>query len=51
MLINSESQVVLRAELTPSNEGNTVEVDLWYSSSLDLGLETSEMLAALSYSF
>ena len=28
-----------------------VDVDLWYSSTLDLGLKLSDELAALSYSF
>lgn len=32
-------------------EDNTVEVDLWYSSSLDLGLKLANEFAALSYSF
>lgn len=35
-----------------SNEkSQSVEVDLWYSSSLDLGLKLSDELAALSKSF
>ena len=41
----------MKALLTPANEANTVEVDLWYSSSLDLGLKLADELAALSYSF
>jgi hypothetical protein len=34
-----------------SSDDNTVEVDLWYSSSLDLGLKLANEFAALSYSF
>jgi hypothetical protein len=30
---------------------DNVEVDLWYSSALDLGLKLADELAALSYSF
>lgn len=29
----------------------SIDVDLWYSSTLDLGLKLSDELAALSYSF
>ncbi len=46
-----KQQVVLKADLTLSNPTNQVEVDLWYTSSLDLGLKLSDELAALSYSF
>lgn len=41
----------IRAHLAPGNEDNSVEVDLWYSSSLDLGIKMADELAALSYSF
>merc|ERR1719188_13804 len=34
-----------------SNSDNTVEVDLWYSTSLDLGMNLSTELAAMSLSF
>ena len=43
--------LVFKADLTVSNPDNSVEVDLWYTSSLDLGLKMSDELAALSYSF
>lgn len=46
-----DQAVYMRAKLTPGNEHNSVEVDLWYSSSLDLGLKMADELAALSYSF
>lgn len=29
----------------------SIDVDLWYSSTLDLGLKLSDELSALSYSF
>jgi hypothetical protein len=34
-----------------TNDENTVEVDLWYSSSLDLGLNLDTELAAMATSF
>jgi len=34
-----------------NNEDDNIEVDLWYSSSLDLGLNLAQELSALSYSF
>ena len=34
-----------------TSKTNKVEVDLWYSTSLDLGLRLSDELAALSFSF
>ena len=51
MKFDDKERLVLKADLTISNPLNTVEVDLWYSSSLDLGLKLSDRLAALSYSF
>ena len=44
-------QIFLNANLKTSTRDNTVEVDLWYSSSLDLGLKLANEFAALSYSF
>lgn len=43
--------VFLQISTSLSTENNVVEVDLWYSSSLDLGLKLSDELAALSFSF
>jgi hypothetical protein len=43
--------VYLNANTKTGTEDNTVEVDLWYSSSLDLGLKLANEFAALSYSF
>lgn len=34
-----------------SNVLNKVEVDFWYASSLDLGINLSQELSALAYSF
>ena len=34
-----------------TNQENTVEVDLWYATSLDLGINLSSELAAMSLSF
>ena len=34
-----------------TNAENTVEVDLWYSTSLDLGLNLASELAAMSLSY
>lgn len=41
----------LKANMDVTNKGNTVEVDLWYSTSLDLGMNLSTELAAMSSSF
>ena len=43
--------VVLRAVVDNTNEWNSVEVDLWYSSSLDLGERISDELSAISLSY
>ena len=43
--------VYMKASFDVTNEANTVEVDLWYASSLDLGLNLSTELAAMSHSF
>ena len=48
---DSEEPVYMKVTTTHVNIENNVEVDLWYSSSLDLGLKLSDELAALSYSF
>lgn len=50
-ILNTKEAVYIKVLLTYSNPSNTVEVDLWYSSSLDLGLKLADELAALSYSF
>jgi len=44
-------KVQLRATMEVSNAKNSVEVDFWYASSLDLGLKLSQELSALAYSF
>ncbi len=41
----------LKVTTSIGNSENTVDVDLWYSSSLDLGLKLNDELAALSLSF
>ena len=46
-----ETVVYLKANMDVSNAENTVEVDLWYSTSLDLGMNLSTELAAMSLSF
>ena len=43
--------VYLKGTFDVTNSDNTVEVDLWYSTSLDLGLSLSTELAAMSLSF
>ena len=43
--------IYIRARLSPENDKNEVDVDLWYSSSLDLGLKMADELSALSYSY
>ena len=48
---NSGEPVFMKVTTSQSSLQNNVEVDLWYSSSLDLGLKLSDELAALSYSF
>jgi len=48
---NSDEPVFMKVTTSQSTLQNNVEVDLWYSSSLDLGLKLSDELAALSYSF
>ena len=46
-----EEIVYIKATMDVSNSDNTVEVDLWYSTSLDLGMNLSTELAAMSLSF
>ena len=46
-----EQVVYLKANFDVTNEENLVEVDLWYSTSLDLGMNLSTELAAMSLSF
>lgn len=41
----------LQATLDISNDENSVEIDLWYGTSLDLGLHLSDELSALSFTF
>lgn len=50
-MINKEMPVYLKATMDISNEVNQVEVDLWYTTSLDLGLKLSDELSALSKTF
>jgi len=44
-------RVYLKATMGLSNVDNSVEVDYWYSTSLDLGLKLANEMTALSYSF
>ena len=46
-----EQVVYVKATFDVTNAANTVEVDLWYATSLDLGLNLSTELAAMSLSF
>lgn len=46
-----EQAVYVKAVFDVTNVSNSVEVDLWYSSSLDLGMHLSTELAAMSLSF
>ena len=46
-----EELVYMKATFDVTNSENTVEVDLWYSTSLDLGMNLSTELAAMSLSF
>jgi hypothetical protein len=48
---DSGDSVYLNANMKTGTDDNSVEVDLWYSSSLDLGLKLANEFAALSYSF
>jgi len=51
-LITEGNEVVyIKATFDVTNADNTVEVDLWYSTSLDLGTTLSSELAAMSLSF
>jgi|Transcript_45246 hypothetical protein len=43
--------VYVKANLDVTNDDNSVEVDLWYSTSLDLGTNLATELAAMSMSF
>jgi len=49
--IKGGDSVYIKATLDTSNADNTVEVDLWYSTSLDLGENINDELSALSISF
>ena len=49
--LGGDKIVYMKASFDVTNEANTVEVDLWYASSLDLGLNLSTELAAMSHSF
>jgi len=48
---SGEQAVYMKATFDATNKENTVEVDLWYSTSLDLGLNLSTELAAMSESY
>lgn len=41
----------LKATLDLSQDNNSVEVDFWYSTSLDLGIKLANEFSALAYSF
>ena len=49
--IQSGANVFIQATLDHTNQENTVEVDLWYATSLDLGMKLSNEFAALSLDF
>ena len=49
--IKGGEMVYLQATMDTSNIDNTVEVDLWYSTSLDLGELINDELSAMSISF
>ena len=50
--IHSGEQVVyMKATFDVTNLSNTVEVDLWYATSLDLGMNLATELAAMSMSY
>lgn len=51
LIAKTDEKVYLKATMDVTNADNTVEVDLWYSTSLDLGLNLSTELAAMSLSF
>ena len=48
---NGDQVVYMKATVEVSNSANTVEVDLWFSTSLDLGMNLSTELAAMSMSY
>ena len=51
-VIHEGTQMVyMKATFDVTNAENTVEVDLWYSTSLDLGTNLASELAAMSISF
>ena len=49
--IQKGEPVYIKAFMDVTNADNTVEVDLWYSTSLDLGLNFASELAAMSLSY
>lgn len=51
LIAKTDEKIYLKATMDVTNSENTVEVDLWYSTSLDLGLNLSTELAAMSLSF
>lgn len=46
-----DEKIYLQISTSITNKANKVDVDLWYSSTLDLGLKLTDELAALSYSY
>ena len=49
--LGDDNIVYLKAAFDVTNSDNTVEVDLWYSTSLDLGMNLANELAAMSKSY
>ena len=49
--IHNSKRIIIQAILDHTNQNNTVEVDLWYATSLDLGLKLSNEFAAMSLDF
>ena len=50
-ITQKEEEVVLRIKVSEIKEAESVEIDLWYTSVLDLGLKVTDELTALSLSF
>jgi hypothetical protein len=44
-------KIYLQITTSITKSDNKVDVDLWYSSTVDLGLKLTDELAALSYSY
>jgi len=49
--VNADEILHLKANIDISKDDNKVEVDIWYATSLDLGLKLANEFSALAYSF